>query len=154
MLTAGQVKVNRHELAALLGVNADTVTKLASEGLPMLKAGNGRGNANVYEAIECLKWWRARKAPMGDAQAERTRYFAAQADKTELENRVRRGEVAELGEIESTWAGLVVATRDRLRGIPGVARQRGLVDKAGEEALAQLVDDALVELAERGADGE
>ena len=151
MLTAKRLLVNRLELAELLGVHPDRITKFAGEGMPVEKQG-GRSKAGEYDAAACLRWARERRAP-GNQEQERTRYFAAQADKTELENRVRRGEVAELAAMESTVAGLVVAARDRLRGIPAVARQTGLVDKAGEEALARLIDDALVELAERGSDG-
>lgn len=50
--------------------------------------------------------------------AEKTRLTSAQADKIELENAVRQGELLEASQCEKVWAGLIGNSRARLLGIP------------------------------------
>jgi hypothetical protein len=141
--------VNRPVLAALCGVHADTITHYANEGMPVRSAG-GRGQQGQYCAIECLRWWRARRAP-GTAEQERTRHLKAMADKIEQEIRHRAGETVETAEVDERWAGMVLAMRERILALPTLALQRGLLASPGaEDGLIQLVDDALSELAHRG----
>lgn len=50
--------------------------------------------------------------------AEKTRLTSAQADKIELENAVRQGELLEASECERAWSGLIGNSRARLLAIP------------------------------------
>lgn len=140
--------VNRVDLARLLGVYVDRVTKYVGEGMPVAKAG-GRGKESEFDAVECLAWWRARRAP-GTTEQERTRYFKASADKIEQEVRKRAGELIEDTEVDQRWAGMVAAMRERMLALATVALQRKLIRAEDEDELIRLVDDALSELAQRG----
>lgn len=91
-----------------------------------------------------------------DLTEERARLAAAQADKHELELRVRRGELVEVGELETSLVRLASIVMERLRAVPvGVASSahsaptiaaceaiiRGAIDRALEE-LAAVADRA------------
>jgi hypothetical protein len=89
-------------------------------------------------------------APQG-RQSAREAYYRAQTRKIEQELRARAGEFVDVAAVERRWAGMTLAVRERLLALPTTARQRGLVDVAGEAALRQLVEQALAELAERAA---
>lgn len=145
--------VKRVELARLLGAHPDRVTKYVSEGMPVLKAG-GRGKESEFDAVACLAWWRERRAP-GTTEQERTRHYKAMADKIEMDIRHRLGETIEAADVDTRWAGMVLAMRERMLAIPTTALQRGLLAlPAAEEGLIELVDDALSELAQRGDHAE
>jgi hypothetical protein len=95
---------------------------------------------------------RRKGRPPGTAEGRasaREAYYKAQTRKIEQEIRARAGELVEAAAVDRTWAGMVLALRERLLALPTTARQRGIVDATGEESLRQLVDQALSELAAR-----
>lgn len=90
--------------------------------------------------------------PPGDAQGRasaREAYYRAQTRKIEQEIRVRLGQLVEAAAVDRTWAAMVISMREKMLTLPTTARQRGLVDAAGEDALRVLVEQALAELAAR-----
>ena len=140
--------VTRAELARLIDVTPDRVTKLVAEGMPVIKTGGGRGRPTTIDLARAVPWLLNRRIARGDGSA-RDRYFTLQADKIEQEIRRRAGELVEAADIERRWAGLVTACRERLLSLPGTALQRG-VPAVHEDLLLNLVDEALAELAARG----
>lgn len=141
----GAVPVDRITLALLLGTHPDQISRYTAEGMPVRKGG-GRGSAAEYDAVACCAWHRQRR-PAGSVEIERQRHLKAQADLDEQTFRKRAGELVESVEVEAMVGRLVVATRERIRAVPVTARQRGLVTDEGEEALLDMLDDALRELA-------
>lgn len=137
-------------LARLLGVHVDRTSKYVSEGMPALQSG-GHGKPSEFDAVACLAWWRARRAP-GTTEQERTRYFKASADKIEQEVRKRAGELIEAAEVDARWAGMVLPMREKVLALATVLLQRGLIQPAAEDEVIQLAHDALTELAQRGGD--
>lgn len=144
--------VTRAELAQLLAVRPDRVTKYVAEGMPVLATGGGRGKQTTFDLAAVLPWLLQRRT--GTLDAARERFFRLQADRIEQDLRRRAGELVEARDVERRWAGMVTAARERLLALPAVVLQRGLVAATGEDDLIALVDEALTELAGRGADAQ
>jgi len=143
-----QGTVTRTQLARLVGMTPSSVSRLIAEGMPVLKTGAGRGNQTELDLGESLRWLLKRK--QGDLDVQRTRYYQAQADKTQLDITKRRGELVDVADVERRWAALIVASRERLLALPAIALQRGLIAPAAEDEVIGLVDEALLELVARG----
>ena len=86
-----------------------------------------------------------------DAVQERARKDKELADKTALENQVRRGELVEAEEMLADWANHIIAAKSRLIGIPSLvagtvppkarAKVRADVDLIVREALEELAGE-------------
>jgi len=93
-----------------------------------------------------------RGRPPGDAlgrQTARERYYQASAQKLELANAQKRGELLEHTAVQHAWARVVFTIREGLLNLSAVALQRGLVTREQEPELQTLVDEILEQLAER-----
>lgn len=89
-----------------------------------------------------------------DLVAERARLAAAQADKTELDLAVKRGQLVNAETLGRHYVGLITAARNRLRGVPSKAKGNiPDLDVRDIEILEDLIDTALTELAD-GTDEE
>lgn len=139
--------VGRHQLALLMGVKPNMISRLLPEGLPAISAGE-KGKESRYDAVDVLAWWRARQKEREDSA--RDRYFRLQGDKLELEVRARTGELVETGVVEDRWSALVVSARERMLSLPPTALQRGIVVEEKESELIDLVDEVLNELSNPG----
>jgi phage terminase Nu1 subunit (DNA packaging protein) len=138
--------VTRAELARLLGITPDRLTKFVAEGMPVLTTGQGRGKFTTFDLATALPWLLARRA--GDA--EKTRYFRLQADRIQQDIRARAGELVEASDVDRRWAGMVAAARERLLSLPAMALSRNYITPAAEDGLIGLIDEALAELAGGG----
>jgi phage terminase Nu1 subunit (DNA packaging protein) len=144
--------ITRAEFARLLACTPDRITKYTAEGMPgIVVTGGGRGRQTQIDLATALPWVLQRRT--GTLDDERTRYFRLQADKIQQELRFRAGELVEADEVEARWAALTSAARERLLSLPSVALQRRLIGEQAEDGLIALVDEALAELAARGARG-
>lgn len=144
--------LTRCELAHLVGLTPDSVTRYISLGMPgVIETGGGRGKTTKIDLARALPWLLARApAPRPGKLTARDRYYTARAEEVEMTNRVNRGELLEARDIDKAWAATVIAVRERLLGLAGTALQRGLVTPEREEQLDGLMRDALRELAARG----
>jgi hypothetical protein len=118
-------RINRVQLAALLGVHADTITDFARDGMPVLVAG-GRGKESAYDAVDCLEWWRARqgrdaltaaktKSTENDAVLKALKIAREEGSLLPREDVVRQGQAVQKG----------LATQ--VRALPRRARHAGIV---------------------------
>jgi phage terminase Nu1 subunit (DNA packaging protein) len=84
-----------------------------------------------------------------DISQAKTRLTVAQADKTELEIEVLRGDLIPRGQVVAGLGRLVSAAKSRLRGIPTqiAAVAVAMTEPEIEHTLAAAIDSALVELA-------
>jgi phage terminase Nu1 subunit (DNA packaging protein) len=84
--------------------------------MPVLQAGKqGRGaKKTLVDLVEVLRWYLEQDA----LDAAKTRLASAQADKHEMENAVRRGELADVKDVNRVWAEMVLATRAKLLTLP------------------------------------
>lgn len=149
----GQIPITLDRAAQLCGVTEKTVRSWINEGLPYLQEGKrGRGGVKtIVDLVEVLRWFLEQDA----LDLAKTRQANAQADKTEMENAVRRGELADVRDVARTWGDLVMACRAKLLSLPMKLAPQ-LINVADPAVIASRlradVEIALAELAD-GDDG-
>lgn len=150
--------VNKKELALILGKSEASLTAWQHEGMPVTKITGQRGNQ--YDTAEIIEWLIKRaisgkgehNAQVYDLNVERARLAKEQADKTEFDNQVRRGELVDAGEIEGAWLDicsdfksrmLALPSRlsPRLLGVPTVPEINGILTAGVVDALSALEAD-------------
>jgi phage terminase Nu1 subunit (DNA packaging protein) len=143
----------RVEVAVALGVSDRTIGELMAKGiLPDVPARGQWDLAACTKAyIAHLREQAAGRAGSGDLDLveERARLAKEQADRHEMENRARRGELLERAEVDAAVIGAFARVRARLLAVPGkLAPQVLLLDEPAEAeaAIRAAVCDALREL--------
>ncbi|MEN9317321.1 MAG: Phage packaging protein Nu1 [Pseudomonadota bacterium] len=102
--------LNQQQAAALLGVTARSLRDWADAPR------NGDG---TYDGPMLVQWYVARERGLiGEYDTQRERLAAAQAEKVEAENAVRRGELAELSAVAEQWSAHIHAARAKLLSMP------------------------------------
>lgn len=156
---------NLTELCGILQKKEDTIKKWLKKGCP----GEKSGRNYAFRVHEVVDWRVAYERELhGEAteaqlnvegaeylnpEQERARKDKEMADKTALENRVRRGELVEASEVESVWSDHVTAARARLQSMgsklaPILAPEtraaviEAEINKAAAEVGHALADDA------------
>jgi phage terminase Nu1 subunit (DNA packaging protein) len=160
------MRVNRTELADILGISMPTVTAWMGDGMPYVEGG-GKGKPFVFETTECVEWWAENKRrhsrpklPAGDPfadpgdmpesfdEAER-RKMVAQADKAELDLAKAASAVVEIEDVAATIAEMHVRVRTRLLAVGNKVRTRVTAyfngDKAAEEAVVATVEEVITD---------
>lgn len=142
---------NVDQVARALNVTPRRVQQLVKEGMPR----DGRGE---YDIGPCMAWYirylqsalERRGTETGDGiislAAERARLAKAQADKTEMENAVRRGLLVDLAATESAWGQCISNARAKLLGLGAklgprlvnIAEPRQIADAVRTECYAAL----------------
>lgn len=149
-MTQTVFRVSRTELARLIAATPDRISRFIAEGMPVLETGSGRGRRTVLDLAVALPWILQRRT--GSLDEARTRLATAQAEKTERENTVRRGQLVEASEVEREFADCAAAVKARLRRIPDSVADRLLSAKnphAIKTLLLSEIDAALLELSRR-----
>jgi hypothetical protein len=103
--------VNRAQLADIMGVSAAAVGQWTDDGMPVLGRG-GSGVESSYDSAQCINWRVERAAAAAPGAADRARLVRVQADRAELELRVRLGELLPLGELRRAVAAIVRASAE------------------------------------------
>lgn len=102
--------LNQQQAASLLGVTARSLRDWADAPR------NGDG---TYDGPQLVGWYVARERGLiGEYDTQRERLAAAQAEKVEAENAVRRGELAELSAVAAEWSTAIHACRAKLLSMP------------------------------------
>lgn len=110
--------ISAKELGEYLGLTARRVHQLCHDGLPFTP----NGKQKLFNLKTALPWYisQIRKNKESEGyDAERTRLVKAQADKTELETKIKRGEVLELELVEQGMmavAAVYSSGRDSISG--------------------------------------
>jgi phage terminase Nu1 subunit (DNA packaging protein) len=115
--------VTRQDMAGLLGVSLRTFSELEAKGAvtPTHRGKGGQPSAyDVRVTIRAYLAWKAKEAP-------RDRLFRLQADKVEIENKVRKGELLEAGAVAAEWSQLATGVRRAVTALPGLLVQAGAV---------------------------
>jgi phage terminase Nu1 subunit (DNA packaging protein) len=149
---AGPIPVTLAVAAELAKVTEKTLRSWIAAGMPVLRQGKqGRGAKTIVDLRDVL-----RTAMEQDAlDLARTRQHSAQADKLEMENAVRRGDLADVNDVRHAWAELVLALRAKLLTMPTkLATQLTNVSDPNIVAtrLRSEVNAALLELANDDVD--
>lgn len=137
--------MNRVQLGDLLGVHPDTVTDYVRQGMPMLMAG-GAGREGVYDAVDCLTWWRSRQGKNA-AEAAKTRALVAAAQLNELKLAQQRGELLPRDQVVSEGQAYTAALAGQVRHLGPRLEQAGLVRREDRPAIQALLREVLTEIA-------
>ena len=78
----------------------------------------------------------------------RARLATAQAERHEMENAARRGELAEVADVERTWIDMVMAVRSRLLSLPTKLAPQLVGISDPREIFAKLTEEIRVALTE------
>lgn len=147
-----ELPVSVARCAAIFGVTSKCVRDWISEGMPVLKRGaRGAGNGSVLDLAAVVSWYVARRAGPFDPQQELARKNAALADRTEMENALRRGELCVIEDMQKAWADHIGVARTRLLAIPATVAPRvaGIADvPLIAAAIRTEIYGALTELSE------
>lgn len=139
--------VTKNDISDLTGSSWRTVKKRLDE------AGLKPNDQDAYPSDVALgAFYGADKGEDDGPQltAEKARLAAAQAEKYELENAVKRGELLPRTEVQPAWSSFVVATRSRLMAIaPGIAPLLSITMEPGgcQDIVESAVYEALSDLA-------
>lgn len=145
---------NHRETAQLLGISEESLRKAVLRGCPVLEQG-GEGKETIYLWPQVVAW-RMQDVIPNTLSVERARLAKEQADRTGMENEVRRGRLADVEDVEREWADMVLACRAKMLALPRKLAQQ-LTNVADpndiEERLTLEVHAALNELADGDSDG-
>ena len=135
-------RLNQQQAAQLIGVTSRTLRDWSDA--PRNKDGS-------YHGPDLVQWLLARKGTDTDFDDQRQRLAAAQAEKVEHENAIRRGELADLRDVARVWDDGVSAARSKLLALPTKVSPQ-LVNIADANVIATAVRTeiyaALAELAD------
>ena len=145
--------LNQNDAAKIAGIHVDTFRKMKERDLPPPKNANG-----FYELDPLGDWIRNRaraevapndsRGPLVPAQ-ERARKDREMADRYELENRLRRGELIEVTVVQEAALEVVSRVRTRLLRLPSAVTPLILGEEdriAIQSTIDSAVRDALMEL--------
>jgi len=105
-------KLNQQQIAFICGVTSRSIRDWADAP---------RNSDGTYNAQDFIAWFIQRSSG-GNGEKEfntqRERLAAAQAEKVETENRIRRGELADTKQMLEMWSGVLAAVRAKLLSLP------------------------------------
>lgn len=147
--------VTRRQLAQVLTVHMQTVTKWEMEGMPIAQRG-GKGRPSFYDEA-AVRAWRIRREEAAAANAagagqlnptqEKARRERAQAQLAEQTFQIRMRDLLPRAEVERMWSGEYAALRAKLMSIPSTLADRvhraAIVD--GVPGVEKLLEDAVTE---------
>lgn len=146
--------VTQRALAAMIAVDERTIRRWSDD----VENRMPRNDDGTYNAPVALAWWKHKEAgSVLDLNAERARLAKEQADRTALENAVKRGELLSVQTVATEWARMVSAARAKVLGMPSQLAPQLAVMKnalAITDALTAKFNAALAHLADyRPGDG-
>lgn len=151
--------VNKTHLAEILGKSQQTLTTWQKNGMPIFAEGSN-GQANQYKTEDVIQWLINREigkltvddeGRVHDYEAERARLTHHQANKTELESKVLKGQLIHAETVEQVQGDMVSSFRSKILAIPTKAAHSmiGLDDlNEAKDILKEYLYEALSELAD------
>lgn len=144
--------VNIDMLTNLTGSTRRTILRKCTD----IERITGKGREHLFESKDALPAIIVgRKADDKTLESERTRLASAQAEKTELEVAVIKGDLIPAGNVESVVNGMISSFRSKMLSLPTKAAPSvvQMADVAeAETLLREFVYEALTELSEYDAD--
>jgi phage terminase Nu1 subunit (DNA packaging protein) len=137
--------VNRLQLAELVGVHPDTISDYSRAGMSTITRG-GLGKESVYDAVECLAWWRNTQGQDKKAIAQ-TRAYEAAAKLNEQRLLERRHELVSRETVLLTGQHYTKSWAAKIRSLPRRLIEAGLITHELESPVAALCREVLTEIA-------
>lgn len=145
-------KVNKRELAEIVGVTERTLTNWQDEGMP-IELVRARGGENDYDTAGVIAWMIDRAIKSAKLEKPRDRLSELQAQRLEIELAEKRGELVPAIEVGSGWTTMVTEARKEfldlgivlaplLEQLVGIDPKRDLIDETVGEILDRLANAA------------
>jgi phage terminase Nu1 subunit (DNA packaging protein) len=138
-------KLNQQQIAWICGVTSRSIRDWADAP---------RNSDGTYNAQDFIAWF-LKRSTLSDDQREfnnqRERLAAAQAEKVEAENLLRRGELVDAQEMIKIWSDVLMAVRSKLLSLPSKIGPQLVNESDTAIIVAKIraeVYDALAELSE------
>jgi len=142
-----------NEVAILANVSERHMYRLVSGDASIPESARPPRRPDGSFELEAVGAWLRGRADDAGLKQERdiqaARKDAALAEKTELENAVRRGELVEASEVVAGWQMILMRARTRLLQVPSIAAPLVVAETdqfTVQELLQDMVRDALTEL--------
>lgn len=141
----------------MVGVTERAVRKAIETGRLERSVQYVAGKPTIADPVLAAKEWTENRDPSRSGsgtrsetiEAARKRQLDAQADKLELQNMQKRGELLSAEEVKASWSRRVIAYREASLNLAARLIQRGMVAREHEAALNEEIDTTLKQLAER-----
>lgn len=149
------MRVNRTQLADVIGKTDKTVQVWLDEGMPRVSTA-GQSGDSVYDTAEVIRWMIAREiGSVGEdgtvivLEAERARLTKEQADKAAMVNEMMRGDTVKISVVAQIISTVIVNAKTRFLSIPTKAAPLLLGCKTmpqAREVLERFINEALNDL--------
>lgn len=139
--------IGQENIAAVFGVAPKTIVEWQEQGFPVAVRG-GPGVPSEYETEACIGWLVDREIRKVQAESPQNRLARLQADKIEMENAEKRGQLIPTDQLEPKLRAAMVAAREAWRNEPSqLAREvQGKTAQEIEDMLVATFDTFLVRL--------
>lgn len=128
--------VGQEQIAGIFGVAPKTIVEWQEQGFPIAQRGRP-GVPSEYETADCINWLVDREVKKVQAEKPQDRLARVQADKIEMENAERRGQLIPADMLEPKLkAAFLVARTKWLDAVPRLARELP-EDPAARESMLQ-----------------
>jgi phage terminase Nu1 subunit (DNA packaging protein) len=135
--------VGQQKIADLFGVTRESIDSWQKQGFPVAVRG-GPGAPSEYESEACIAWLVERELQKVQAERPQNRLARAQAEKVEMDNAERRGQLIPADQLEPklksafTWARATW-----FDAVPRLARELP-ADTAAREGMLQAEFEAFL----------
>jgi len=139
--------IGQENVAAVFGVAPKTIVEWQGQGFPVVQRGRA-GVPNEYETEGCIRWFVNREMRKVQAERPQDRLARLQADKIEMENAKKRGQLIPADLLEPKLKAAFVAAREAWRNEPS-RLARAVQSKSVQEIedmLAAAFDAFLIRL--------
>jgi len=139
--------VGQEQIAEMFGVAPKTVVQWQEQGMPIAERGRP-GVPSEYESAACINWLVSREVAKVQAERPQDRLHRVQADKIEMENAEKRGQLVSAAQLEPKLRAMVIAAREAWRNEPArLAREvPGRAVREIEDLIAAAFDAFLLRL--------
>ena len=138
------------DIARLFAVRRETVQKWIALGMPVSRMGAAGDHAgHRLDLKKCVAWYFARNFERLELDRARTRLANEQADKTRMENDLRKGDLAEISVIGQVVEDLAENAKTNLLALAGkiAPELEGMNGRQREVAIELAVRECLEQLA-------
>lgn len=135
--------VGQEQIASVFGVAPKTIVEWQEQGFPIGRRGSP-GVPSEYDSEQCITWLVDREVRKVQAERPQDRLARVQADKIEMENAERRGQLVRADQLEPRLKAAYVAAREGwLEVVPRLVRDLP-ADLAQREQILQSEFEAFL----------
>jgi phage terminase Nu1 subunit (DNA packaging protein) len=134
----GPLPITIERAANLCSVTEKTIRSWIMNGLDVMHAGRqgSKTDRTIIDLVVLLRWYLEQDA----LDVAKTRLASAQADRHEIENATRRGELLSVEDVERAWTDLILACRSKILGLPTKLAAR-LINVSDAATIAALIGE-------------